>query len=96
MMKNLLYEIRPGACEDIGNIPVRTAKYCQRTRTAPAKILCGRLTGWLCVFLTVVLSFAASAAGRNTVRVGYYENEVFQEGSREDAMKSGYAYEYYR
>ena len=31
-----------------------------------------------------------------TVRVGYYENEVFQEGARDDAVKAGYAYEYYR
>ena len=31
-----------------------------------------------------------------TVRVGYYENEVFQEGARNDAVKAGYAYEYYR
>ena len=30
------------------------------------------------------------------VRVGYYENEVFQEGAREGAVKTGYAYEYYR
>ena len=30
------------------------------------------------------------------VRVGYYENEVFQEGAREGEVKSGYAYEYYR
>ena len=32
----------------------------------------------------------------NVVRVGYYENEVFQEGAREGAVKTGYAYEYYR
>ena len=31
-----------------------------------------------------------------TVRVGYYENEVFQEGAQEGAVKTGYAYEYYR
>ena len=30
-----------------------------------------------------------------TVKVGYYENEVFQEGAKPDAYKSGYAYEYY-
>ena len=32
----------------------------------------------------------------DAVRVGYYENEVFQEGAREGAVKTGYAYEYYR
>ena len=31
-----------------------------------------------------------------TVRVGYYENEVFQEGAGDDLVKTGYAYEYYR
>ncbi len=30
------------------------------------------------------------------VKVGYYENEIFQEGAAEGAVKSGYAYEYYR
>ena len=30
-----------------------------------------------------------------TVRVGYYENEVFEEGAEEGAVKTGYAYEYY-
>ena len=30
------------------------------------------------------------------VRVGYYENEVFQEGAAPGAVRKGYAYEYYR
>ncbi len=30
------------------------------------------------------------------VRVGYYENEVFQEGAQPDSIKTGYAYEYYQ
>ena len=34
-------------------------------------------------------------AETTAVRVGYYENEVFQEGAEEGAVKSGYAYEYY-
>ncbi len=37
----------------------------------------------------------AGEAGNDTVRVGYYENEVFQEGAGEDLVKTGYAYEYY-
>lgn len=36
------------------------------------------------------------ADDNKTVRVGYYENEIFQEGSGEGVVKSGYAYEYYR
>ncbi len=42
---------------------------------------------------------AATPSNENSespVRVGYYENEVFQEGAREGAVKTGYAYEYYR
>ncbi|MBQ4124716.1 MAG: transporter substrate-binding domain-containing protein, partial [Desulfovibrio sp.] len=38
---------------------------------------------------------AASAPQTGTVRVGYYENEVFQEGARPGAPRSGYAYDYY-
>ena len=43
--------------------------------------------------MTVTVSVTAET---KTVRVGYYENEVFQEGAREGAVKTGYAYEYYR
>ena len=53
---------------------------------------------WLCVFLlSAMILPAAGAAGEETgtVRVGYYENEVFQEGASIDAIKTGYAYEYY-
>ncbi len=32
----------------------------------------------------------------NVVKIGYYENEIFEEGASEDAVKTGYAYEYYR
>ena len=45
---------------------------------------------------TVLLPAAADAGEAKTVRVGYYENEVFQEGAAEGAVKTGYAYEYYR
>ncbi len=38
----------------------------------------------------------ASDVEAPVVKVGYFENEVFQEGARPDAMKRGYAYEYYR
>lgn len=41
----------------------------------------------------------AGTAGSDTdktVRVGYYENEVFEEGAEPGAVKTGYAYEYYR
>ena len=38
----------------------------------------------------------AADAEEIRVRVGYYENEVFQEGAQEGAVKNGYAYEYYQ
>ena len=58
-----------------------------------------RLLAFACVLLLAgsLLPAAAFAAnGPEIVRVGYYENEVFQEGAREGAVKTGYAYEYYR
>ena len=58
----------------------------------------------ICIFITFILLFLSlyplrvSAQGETvqTVRVGYYENEVFEEGASPDAVKTGYAYEYYR
>ena len=41
-------------------------------------------------------SALAAQDGAKTVQVGYYENEVFQEGAQEGAVKTGYAYEYYQ
>ena len=58
------------------------------------------LTAILAVALLVsglmpLVSYGAED-GPEKVRVGYYENEVFQEGASKDAVKKGYAYEYYR
>ncbi|MBQ3281012.1 MAG: transporter substrate-binding domain-containing protein [Eubacterium sp.] len=57
----------------------------------------------LILSLVVVLAAAlmpvsafADSNDTKTVRVGYYENEVFQEGAKEGAVKTGYAYEYYQ
>ena len=36
----------------------------------------------------------ADETDEKIVKVGYYENENFQEGASEDAVKSGYSYEY--
>ena len=54
----------------------------------------GRLCALAAVLL--VLPLAVRAEGRAAVKVGYYENEVFQEGARSGAIKTGYAYEYYQ
>lgn len=48
--------------------------------------------------LLLLLSFPlfALTPASIQVRVGYYENEVFQEGAQEGTVKTGYAYEYYQ
>ncbi len=49
------------------------------------------------ILVTILLSAVNIYAKEDkTIRVGYYENEVFQEGASEGAVKTGYAYEYYR
>ncbi len=52
------------------------------------------------IFFALALLFApmtvfAGDGSAETIRVGYYENEVFEEGASPDAVKTGYAYEYY-
>ena len=51
------------------------------------------LTGLIC---PVSAAEAETEAESRPVRVGYYENEVFQEGAEPGAVKTGYAYEYYQ
>ena len=49
------------------------------------------------VMASFILPAIASAdAERQPVRVGYYENEIFQEGAGDGKVKTGYAYEYYQ
>ena len=52
----------------------------------------------LMMLIGIVFPARAFAAGNNskTVKVGYYENEVFQEGAGQGSVKTGYAYEYYQ
>ena len=53
----------------------------------------------LCVIVltgSMMSSVAFAEEEPNNVRIGYYENEVFQEGAGEGLVKTGYAYEYYR
>ena len=46
--------------------------------------------------LTAVPVRARAEAAPKTVLVGYYENEIFEEGAGVGQVKTGYAYEYYR
>ena len=64
-----------------------------RTRTGRRR-LCLALLSLL--FWSLLPVHAAAESDPETVRVGYYENEVFEEGAADGAVKTGYAYEYYR
>ena len=94
MMKKLLDKTSPGKCRCM----VKTVSPAFSPRRAAAKVFRGRLTDFRCVLMAVLfaLPLAVLSGTHDTVRVGYYENEVFQEGARNGAMKTGYAYEYYR
>lgn len=51
----------------------------------------------LSAFILVMAAFLQAEEPYNEwITVGYYENEIFQEGAKPGAYKSGYAYEYYR
>ena len=54
------------------------------------------LQAFLIVFLFFAFRCNAFAHEEKIVKVGYYENENFQEGASEGAVKSGYAYEYFQ
>ncbi len=51
-------------------------------------------------FMICFTAFPINSYAKNTVnkvvRVGYYSNELFEEGAYDGAVKNGYAYEYYR
>ena len=55
-----------------------------------------RLLIAVCLVFSLMVPCSVHAEDTKTVRVGYYENEIFQEGAEEGAVKTGYAYEYYR
>ena len=48
----------------------------------------------ICILAGFLLPVKVSAVASQKVRVGYYEQEGFQEGMGDDVRKSGYAYEY--
>ena len=63
------------------------------------KALIVRCAILLCFFMPTVFLCPNSIAAdskNEPIRVGYYQNEVFQEGAQPGANKTGYAYEYYQ
>ena len=69
-----------------------TKRFTKRLAIFSTALLC------LVVLTSYFFPVKVNAAGGSgaTVRVGYYENEVFQEGASADLVKTGYAYEYYQ
>ena len=45
--------------------------------------------------IMIIPALASETISPKVVRIGYFENEVFQEGADPNAVKNGYAYEYY-
>ena len=48
------------------------------------------------LFLGLKCNAYADEANDKVVKIGYYENEKFQEGASDGSVKSGFAYEYYQ
>ncbi len=51
--------------------------------------------GFAILILQSPVFVSANSQVQKTIRVGYYENEIFQEGAGAGQVKSGYAYEFY-
>jgi hypothetical protein len=71
-------------------------KNCKRALSDKALF---RVVLFVCAFCFALFSFSYdtnASSDEEIVRVGYYENEIFQEGAGEGEVKSGCAYEYYR
>ena len=60
------------------------------------KVICMLFSLLMLCFFTQGPDVYAENETAETVKIGYYENEVFEEGAAPDAVKTGYAYEYYR
>ena len=69
---------------------------CEKNRN---NILKRQIAVLICLIVSISIFFPVFSIAQNdseSVRIGYYENEVFQEGASQGAVKTGYAYEYYR
>ena len=96
MMEKQPGKICHGEYEDMGNAAAAVFAAMHRQRYTAAENRRGRLTVLVCLLLAAAFALPLAAEEHGTVKVGYYENEVFQEGAREGAMKTGFAYDYYQ
>lgn len=53
------------------------------------------ILGFAILLLQSPVFASANNSVHKTIKVGYYENEIFQEGASEGEVRSGYAYEFY-
>jgi len=63
------------------------------------KFLIFKIKNLIISFLFIVTLSSLTAQENTTtkkVKIGYFENEIFQEGAAPNQIKKGYAYEYYR
>ncbi len=83
---------KSGSSVMIRGVSMAEEKSLKAARACSVILLC------LIMLACVLCPVPADAADNmnKTVRVGYYENEVFQEGAHAGAVKTGYAYEYYQ
>ncbi len=68
----------------------------KRAGSNPTRVILCMICVLILCISALSVNFNAEDTNTKTVKVGYYENEVFQEGAKEGAIKNGYAYEYYR
>ncbi len=59
-----------------------------------------KILSFLLIHIILILAspvaLCAQEPEEKKVNIGYFENEIFQEGAEEGEVKTGYAYEYYR
>ncbi len=92
----------------IGNLfilkSVKSVPEYRQLQAESYMLICRNLAKiWLCLLMICCFMSMAklTTAAQHTddakiVRVGYFENEIFQEGAKEGVIKKGYAYDYYR
>ena len=72
----------------------RNISKCNPIKFNIKRMTAGVLTALISISMFSTVAYADEAEQKK-VKVGYFENEIFQEGAGEGQVKTGYAYEYY-
>ena len=91
----IMYVILESGDSRIGFVYERLTGEMNRVRSKVISMIAFIILAFLLWPMPVYATNKASA-DKNVVRIGYYQNEVFEDGASEGAIKKGYAYEYYR